>query len=94
MVYVLIRLKDQSQKTVDHFRVARRSIPEILNCHMLMGDIDFLIMVITKDLESYHESAPTADLGDPGPRWSIRLVIEETKSTTELPLSSLKQVKK
>lgn len=95
MVYVLIRLKDQSQKTVDHFRAAVRSIPEILNCHMLMGDIDFLIMVITKDLESYHELLRQQISRIPGVVGiDSRLVIEETKSTTELPLSSLKQVKK
>lgn len=91
MVYVLIRLKDQSQKTVDRFRSAVRSIPEILNCHMLMGDIDFLMLIITKDLESYHELLRKEISVIPGVVGiDSRLVIEETKSTTELPLSSLK----
>jgi Lrp/AsnC family transcriptional regulator len=91
MVYVLIRLKDQSQKTVDRFRSAVRSIPEILNCHMLMGDIDFLMLIITKDLESYHELLRKKISVIPGVVGiDSRLVIEETKSTTELPLSSLK----
>jgi Lrp/AsnC family transcriptional regulator len=91
MVYVLIRLKDQTQKTVDQFKSAVRDISEVVNCHMLMGDIDFLIMVITKDLESYHQLLRTEISRLPGVIGiDSRLVIEETKSTTELPLSCLR----
>jgi DNA-binding Lrp family transcriptional regulator len=58
---------------------------------MLMGDIDFLIMVITKDLESYHQLLRTEISRLPGVIGiDSRLVIEETKSTTELPLSCLR----
>src|SRR5687767_8656339 len=45
MVYVLVRLKDQSQASVDAFRAKVLKIPEIVHCHMLMGDIDFLLLV-------------------------------------------------
>jgi DNA-binding Lrp family transcriptional regulator len=36
--------------TVDTFRTQVVAIPEIVQCYMLMGDIDFLILVITEDL--------------------------------------------
>jgi Lrp/AsnC family transcriptional regulator len=91
MVYVLIRLKDQNQKTVDQFQSAVLNIPEIVNCHMLMGDIDFLIMVITKDLDAYHQLLRKEISRLPGVAGiDSRLVIEETKSTTDLPLDILK----
>jgi Lrp/AsnC family transcriptional regulator len=90
MVYVLIRLKDQTQKSVDLFQTRVRGISEIVQCHMLMGDIDFLLLVITEDLEAYHKLLREQISRIPGVSGiDSRVVVEETKSTTELPLSGL-----
>jgi len=90
MVYVLIRLKDQTQKTVDQFQSRVRAIPEIVQCHMLMGDIDFLLLAITEDLEAYHKLLREEISRLPGVSGiDSRVVVEETKSTTELPLDGL-----
>jgi len=90
MVYVLIRLKDQTQKTVDHFQSRVSAIPEIVQCHMLMGDIDFLLLAITEDLEAYHRLVRQEISCIPGVSGiDSRVVVEETKSTTELPLDGL-----
>ncbi len=90
MVYILIRLKDQTQKTVDEFRSRVRAIPEILQCYMLMGDIDFLLLVITEDLEAFHKLLREQISRIPGVSGvDSRVVVEETKTTTELPLAGL-----
>jgi Lrp/AsnC family transcriptional regulator len=90
MVYVLIRLKDQTQKTVDHFQSRVQAIPEIVQCHMLMGDIDFLLLAITEDLEAFHKLLRESISRIPGVSGiDSRVVVEETKSTTELPLDGL-----
>jgi len=90
MVYVLIRLKDQSQASVDLFRAKVLDIPEIVHCHMLMGDIDFLLLVITENLAAYHRLLRSKISCIPGVSGiDSRVVIEETKSTTELPLDVL-----
>jgi len=90
MVHVLIRLKDQSQTTVDTFRSQVLAIPEIVQCHMLMGDIDFLLLVIAEDLAAYHRLLRNKLSRIPGVSGiDSRAVIEETKGTTELPIDSL-----
>lgn len=88
MVHVLVRLKDQTQATVNAFRDAVRSIDAITHCHMLMGDIDFLLVVVTRDLEAFHLLLRAEISAIPGVSGiDSRVVIEETKSTTGLPLS-------
>jgi len=90
MVYILIRLKDQTQKTVDEFQSRVRGIPEIMQCHMLMGDIDFMLLAITEDLEAYHKLLREEISRIPGVNGiDSRVVVEETKNTTELPLDGL-----
>jgi Lrp/AsnC family transcriptional regulator len=90
MVHVLIRLKDQSQSTVDTFRTQVLAIPEIVQCHMLMGDIDFLLLVIAENLPAYHRLLRNKLSRIPGVSGiDSRAVIEETKGTTELPMDSL-----
>jgi len=90
MVYVLIRLKDQSQMTVDTFRTQVLAVPEIVQCHMLMGDIDFLLLVITEDLDAYHRLLRGKLSRIPGVSGiDSRAVIDESKGTTELPLDGL-----
>lgn len=90
MVYVLIRLNDQAQKTVERFQVKVRAIPEIVQCHMLMGDIDFLLLVVTEDMDTYHKLLREKISRIPGVSGiDSRVVVEETKNTTELPLDGL-----
>ena len=62
---------------------------------MLMGDIDFLLLGITEDLEAYHKLLREEISRIPGVSGiDSRVVVEETRSTTELPLDGLaKKVK-
>ena len=61
---------------------------------MLMGDIDFLLVVLTRDLESFHALLRTRISAIPGISGiDSRVVIEETKSSTALPLSQFAEAK-
>jgi Lrp/AsnC family transcriptional regulator len=87
MVYILVRLKDQTQNTVDAFCGAAENIPEIVQCMMLMGDIDFLLVVVTRDLDAFHDLLRTKISNIPGISGiDSRVVVEETKNTAALPL--------
>jgi Lrp/AsnC family transcriptional regulator len=87
IVHVFVRLKNQTQATVDAFRSAVSDMPEIVQCHMLMGDIDFLLQVVTKDLTTFHRFI-REDLSSIAGVSGLdsRAVVEETKNTTALPL--------
>jgi len=90
MVYVMVKLAHQDRKQVDAFRKAAIALPEVMQCHMLMGDIDFLLVTITADIEAYRRLLRESLSKLPGVTGlDSRLVLEEAKDTTVLPLQQL-----
>lgn len=51
--FVEIRLSDQSQQSMDAFERAANAFDEILSCHLLSGDFDYMIRVAAKDLDHF-----------------------------------------
>jgi Lrp/AsnC family transcriptional regulator len=90
MAFVFVRLIDQTQATVDQFKHDVQSIAEIVQCHVLMGDIDYILVVITRDIEHFRRLLREKLSGFVGVRGlDSRVVLEEVKNTTALPLSGL-----
>ncbi|WP_323032200.1 Lrp/AsnC family transcriptional regulator [Brachymonas denitrificans] len=52
-VFARVWLKGQDAATVDHFTNAIRDLPEVLECHLMAGDCDFLLRVVAADLDEY-----------------------------------------
>lgn len=90
MAFVFVRLKDQAQATVDGFQQDVRSLPEVVQCHVLMGDIDYVLIVVTKDIDAFRVLLREKLSRFPGVSGlDSRAVLEEVKNTTELPLELL-----
>jgi Lrp/AsnC family transcriptional regulator len=90
MAFVFVRLTDQTQATVERFRDDVQAIPEIVQCHVLMGDIDYILVVITRDIEHFRRLLRGKLSGFAGVRGlDSRVVLEEVKNTTALPLGCL-----
>jgi len=90
MAFVFVRLKDQAQATVDGFQQDARAVPEIVQCHVLMGDIDYVLVVVTRDIDAFRvlvREKLSRFSGVSG--LDSRAVLEEVKNTTELPLELL-----
>jgi Lrp/AsnC family transcriptional regulator len=91
LVFVLVRLEDQTEPTVRKFKQAVASIPEVLQAHMLMGDIDFLLQVIAKDIEAYLALLRESLSRLPGVRGiDSRVVVEEAKNSPILPIQAVR----
>lgn len=87
MAYMFVRLKDQTYETVTAFQDDVATIPEIIHCHMLMGDIDYLLLAVTVDLPAFQRLLRERISVLPGISGiDSRVVVEEAKSTTRLPL--------
>ncbi|MTI41697.1 Lrp/AsnC family transcriptional regulator [Fulvivirga lutimaris] len=73
---------EQTQEFYD----AVMKIDEVLECYLLGGDKDFLLKVIAKDLDSYHEfySEKIASIPHIGEIRSS-FVLKEVKHTTTIP---------
>lgn len=53
LAFVHIRFHIHSDKTADNFEAVIRSRPEVLSCHKITGDADYILQVVAHDLDSY-----------------------------------------
>jgi DNA-binding Lrp family transcriptional regulator len=54
-VFALVSLKSQAEEALRQFEDHVRKLPEVRECHMLNGEIDFILKVVSKDLQSFQE---------------------------------------
>ena len=52
-VFVEISLSSQSEKVLDAFERAIKDCPEVLECHLMAGEADYLIRVAAADAAHY-----------------------------------------
>jgi DNA-binding Lrp family transcriptional regulator len=52
-VYVEISLTSQSDESLERFEQAVKDCPEILECHLMSGESDYLVMLAARDTEHY-----------------------------------------
>ncbi len=55
MVFALVSLKSQAEDALRQFEEHMRTLPEVRECHMLNGEIDFILKIVSKDLQSFQE---------------------------------------
>jgi len=87
LVVVNVKLASHGWQSLPKFKQRVVSFPEVLQCFLVMGDIDFILLVATRSVEEYNQFVQGKLAQIQGVQ-SIdsRIVIEETKNTTELPL--------
>ncbi|AOJ03096.1 MULTISPECIES: Lrp/AsnC family transcriptional regulator [Burkholderia] len=54
-VFTRVWLKEQDADTVDHFAEAVRQLPQVVECHLMAGDCDFLLRVVAADIDDYRQ---------------------------------------
>lgn len=54
-VFARIWLTGQDAETVEHFVAEVRSLPQVVECHLMAGDCDFLLRIVAADLETYRQ---------------------------------------
>ncbi len=87
LVFVHVKLTSNGWQSLPKFKQKVVSFPEVIQCFVLMGDIDFILLVATRTIDDYN-SFVQKKLAQVEGVHSIdsRIVLEETKNTTELPL--------
>jgi DNA-binding Lrp family transcriptional regulator len=55
MVFALVSLKSQAEESLRQFEDHVRGLPQVRECHMLNGEIDFILKIVSKDLQSFQE---------------------------------------
>ena len=54
-VFALVSLKSQAEESLRQFEDHMRTLPEVRECHMLNGEIDFILKIVSKDLQNFQE---------------------------------------
>ncbi len=87
LCFIQVSMQVHELAQVERFREAVRQMPEVLECHHITGEFDYLLKVVLhnrKDLERFvvDKLTPTLGVG----RIHTSLALAEVKATTILPV--------
>ncbi|HEY8604087.1 Lrp/AsnC family transcriptional regulator [Tsuneonella suprasediminis] len=54
-VFAMVSLKSQAENALREFEAHMHSLPEVREVHMLNGEIDFILKIVSRDLQSFQE---------------------------------------
>ena len=54
-VFAMVSLKSQAEADLKAFQEHVDDLPEVRECHMLNGEIDFILKVVARDLQSFQQ---------------------------------------
>ena len=86
-IFAQVKLNAHGRQHLEEFAEAMRSFPEVLECYVLMGSVDFLLRIVTRDIEAYERFFFEKLSQVPGiQEVNSTVALSEIKSTTALPL--------
>jgi DNA-binding Lrp family transcriptional regulator len=53
MVFALVSLRSQAEDDLRAFEAHVATLPEVRECHMLNGEIDFILKIVAHDLQAF-----------------------------------------
>lgn len=86
-VFCSVSLDNQKLSEIKAFAKAIEAMPEVIECYLMGGSSDFLLKVIVKDLDAYHQfsSGKLAALPNVSQIKST-FVLNELKKSTVVPI--------
>ncbi|MCE1184891.1 Lrp/AsnC family transcriptional regulator [Zoogloea sp.] len=86
-IFARVWLRGQDVETVQAFTDAIRQLPEVLECHLMVGDCDFLLRIAIANLDEYRRFQVEHLTKIPSVQ-SVKteIPIQIIKQTTELPI--------
>lgn len=86
-IFAQVKLSAQGRQHLDEFADAIRRFPEVLECWVLMGPVDFLLRIVAPDVESYERFFFERLSRVPGiQEITSTVALSEIKATTALPI--------
>ena len=87
LCFVSVGMQLHQIEHIDRFRTLIREMPEVLECHHLTGEYDYLLKVALKNRRDLERFAVEKLTPIPGvARIHTSLVLSEVKATTALPI--------
>ncbi|MDQ2892333.1 MAG: Lrp/AsnC family transcriptional regulator [Pseudomonadota bacterium] len=86
-VFAMVSLRSQAERDLAAFEAHVATIPEVRECHMLNGEIDFILKIVARDLKGFQEILTTQLTPAPNVA-SVKtsLTIRTAKSLSGIPV--------
>lgn len=86
-IFAQVKLNAHGRAHLDEFAEAIRAFPEVLECYVLMGPVDFLLRIVAPDIDAYERFFFNRLSQLPGVQEvNSTVALSEIKSTTTLPI--------
>lgn len=87
MVFAQVKLTSHGRSNLNQFIEAVHDFPEVLDCHIVLGPVDFLLRIVTADMKAYERFFFDKLSQLPGVQEvTSSIVLSEVKHTTVLPI--------
>ena len=85
-VFVSIETGDHSEAWIANFAATICAMPEVMEFYRMAGDVDYMLRVVTADIQSYDAFYKRLIAAAPLKNVTSRFAMERIKSTTVLPV--------
>lgn len=87
MVFAHVKLTSHGRSNLADFSKAIRKYPEVLDCYVVLGNVDFLLRIVTEDIKAYEQFFFEKLSQLPGiQEVNSSIVLSDIKHTTILPI--------
>jgi len=88
-VFVEVRLEIKKHRAAEDFERSVRQMPEVMECHIVAGDYDYLLRVVLPDMTDFRRFIMNRLLKLPNVSATrSSFSVGEVKQTTKLPLAA------
>ena len=84
--YVSIKTGEHTSSWLEEFSSKIKSLPEVMEFHRMAGEVDYMLKVVTKDIESFDEFYKRLVKLNGLTEVTSRFSMEAIKETTALPI--------
>jgi Lrp/AsnC family transcriptional regulator len=87
MVFAHVKLTSHGRSNLSAFAEAVRSYPEVMECYVLLGNVDFLLRIVAEDIKAYEQFFFEELSQLPGiQEVTSSIVLSDIKHSTALPI--------
>jgi Lrp/AsnC family transcriptional regulator len=87
MVFAHVKLTSHGRTNITDFADAVRKYPEVLDCYVVLGNVDFLLRIVAEDIKDYERFMYEKLSQLPGVQEvNSSIALSEIKHTTVLPI--------
>ena len=87
MIFCQVKLNSHGRSNLSAFTEAVQELPEVLDCYVLVGNVDFLLRIVATDIEAYERFFFEKLSNLPGVQEiTSSIALSEIKHTSALPV--------